>query len=341
MTTQAPTFLHRLADRWREARYPNARQRNRWIRPTPEQGARVADSLRSNYFSQPLNHMGLGVETYLATPEGRTDLDAHLRTRLLGNRRVVAPWLDSVQPLDGAEVLEIGCGTGSSTVSLAEQGARVHAVDVNGGNLAVARDRCAAYGLDAAFYEANAVQLADHFAPAAFDLVVFWATLEHLTLEERRPALRAAWQLTRRGGALAIFEAPNRLWWFDFHTSDLPFYHWLPDDYAIPYARWSPRPSMVELYADADPGDPAVRLDFARRGRGVSYHDVELALGALPTLRVAGNLFDWMRRRDPLFALRWALSRDGRYQRALRAVAPTVPRAFLEPGLSMALRKTT
>src|SRR5687768_13144068 len=47
----------------------------------------------------------------------------HLHTGLDGDRSTVIPWLDRVRRLDGLRVLDIGCGTGSSTVALAEQGA--------------------------------------------------------------------------------------------------------------------------------------------------------------------------------------------------------------------------
>ena len=31
-------------------------------------------------------------------------------------------------------------------------------------------------------------------------------------------------------GLLVIVEAPNRLWLEDTHTSELPFFQWLPDN---------------------------------------------------------------------------------------------------------------
>ena len=58
------------------------------------------------------------------------DIHAHLLGRLTINRERVVPWLDSLQSLKGSRILEIGCGTGASTVALLEQGARVTAIDV-------------------------------------------------------------------------------------------------------------------------------------------------------------------------------------------------------------------
>src|SRR5207247_8303248 len=53
----------------------------------------------------------------------------HLTRRLEASRSQIIPWLDDVRPLAGASVLEIGCGTGSSTLALAEQLAVVTAVE--------------------------------------------------------------------------------------------------------------------------------------------------------------------------------------------------------------------
>ncbi|HEX5245050.1 MAG TPA: methyltransferase domain-containing protein, partial [Tepidisphaeraceae bacterium] len=76
------------------------------------------------------------------TPPDDDDLQNHLFRRLEDNRRQVIPWLDAARPLQGAAVLEIGCGTGSATVTLAEQGAQVTAIDIDPRAIAVAERRC-------------------------------------------------------------------------------------------------------------------------------------------------------------------------------------------------------
>lgn len=42
------------------------------------------------------------------------------------------PWMMAVMPINGARVLEIGAGTGASTVALAERGASVTSIDLSG-----------------------------------------------------------------------------------------------------------------------------------------------------------------------------------------------------------------
>ena len=49
-----------------------------------------------------------------------------------------------------------------------------------------------------------------------------------------------------------MFETPNRLLWWDHHTSILPFYGMLPDDLAIAYADRSPRGDLPVALASED-----------------------------------------------------------------------------------------
>jgi S-adenosylmethionine-dependent methyltransferase len=195
--------------------------------------AALAEALDAHYFA--------GCEPgYLASEPGRRDRDDHLFRRQDVARAQVVPWLDAASPLEGARVLELGCGTGSATVALAEQGARVTGVDLCERSLAVARRRCELHGVDASCVLGNAVEVLEKQRGERFDLILFYASLEHMTHEERKQALRRAWQLLCPGSLLGVVETPNRLWHYDSHTSFLPFFHWLPDDLAFEYSSRSP-----------------------------------------------------------------------------------------------------
>ena len=100
------------------------------------------------------------------------------------------------------------------------KGARVTAVDIDAPALEVARERCRIHGVTVDIREANAKQLLG-FGP--MDAVLYFAALEHMTQEERLQSLAEAWSILPAGGLLAIIETPNRLWFFDHHTSRLPF----------------------------------------------------------------------------------------------------------------------
>lgn len=286
----------------------------------------VEDSLRENY------HSGWRGEERYSPAACEKDRRSHLTGRLANSRETVIPWLDRAGPLAGRRVLEIGCGTGSSTVALAEQGAKVTAIDVDAGALRVAADRLGAYGLAAEVRPLNADGIGQAFAAASFDLVIFYACLEHMTVPERLASLRAAWGLLPPAGQLAVVDTPNRLWYRDRHTSQLPFFHWLPDELAFRYSRFSPRDNFRELYREYDAASAAA---FLRRGRGVSFHEFDLALGPVGELAVVSSLSSYQG-----IGYRWKLGRlERRYRTLLRRAHPGLHQGFFDENLCLVIAR--
>lgn len=296
--------------------------------PADDPLAVVRESLVRNYFTD---------GAYLASAIGQKDLAAHLDGRAQHNRERVVPWLDSFRPLAGARVLEIGCGTGASTLVLAEHGAVVTAVDILPGSVRAARERCQAHGYDADFLVANAAEVKRHFPRTRFDVIVFFATLEHMTHEERRAAMHDTWEMLDPGAFWVVIETPNRLWHYDNHTALLPFYHWLPDRVAFEYARFSEREYFRELYLDHT---PEKELHFLRRGRGVSFHEFELFMAPRQQLEVVSCLHTFIRAREPEERQRWIDSGDAAFAALLQRACPDLHEAFLQPALDLAIRKT-
>jgi S-adenosylmethionine-dependent methyltransferase len=289
----------------------------------------IESSLRDNYLVRfPAD--------YLATDRGRNDLANHLFRRLDADRNTVIPWLDAAKPLQGASILEIGCGTGCSTVALAEQGANVVAVDVDENSLAVARARCEIYGLDVSCFQANAVEVNHLFSGRHFDYIIFYAALEHMTIEERLSAMRSTWNMLSAGGLWCVVETPNRLWYYDAHTSLLPFHMWLPDELAFAYSRFSPRDQYRELYREYTDES---KLHFLRRGRGVSFHEFELSMKPVAELRIKSSLKSENRKKGPWGLIKWRSSDEYRYISLLRKIAPDLHEGFLQSVLYMIIEK--
>lgn len=188
--------------------------------------------------------------------------------------------------LKGKKVLEIGCGTGSSSIALAEQGAIVTGVDLDKGALLVAEDRKKEYNLNIDFHYVNATEVQNKFKNEQFDFIIFFATIEHMIHEERMIALKETWNMLKPGGLWVVLETPNRLWYFDGHTSNLPFFQWLPDDLALKYAKNSPRKDLANSVGT--PSDENM-LHFLRLGRGLSYHEFDLCMGDARKLDVISS----------------------------------------------------
>jgi S-adenosylmethionine-dependent methyltransferase len=270
------------------------------------------------------------------TPARQQEIENHVSGRLTKDRASIIPWLDAVHRLDGARVLEIGCGTGASTVALAEQGAAVVGVDIRGDALQVAAARCRGYGVEARLLLANATEVRSRLAGEAFDVIIFFASLEHMPLADRLEALRVTWSMLRSGAYLVVTDTPNRLWYYDHHTSLANFFHWLPDDLAILYASRTPREVFNRAFSAVTEDS---RTELARWGRGVSFHDFALALDVVPAhLPVVSCMSSFFRQRHGEDR-EYGRTLDGRYATVLREAAPDIHPGFFEKSLDLILRK--
>jgi len=287
----------------------------------------IREAIKHNY------HTGWRSEDNYSKELYETDLAAHLYKRLDGDRMRTIPWVSSARSLEGAKVLEVGCGTGASTVALAEQGASVTGIDVDEGALAVAKLRCELYGLQVELKQLNAIGIREEFSLAKFDFIIFFASLEHMMVEERLTALKNAWDMLDPGGLLVIIETPNRLWYFDRHTSRLPFFHWLPDELAFRYSRFSPQENFRELFRQYD---ATSRQDFLRMGRGMSFHEIDIAVGPASELNVVSSLSQFE-------GIRFSVRRtrmERRYKAMLRRACPSIHPGFFDRNLDLIIEKS-
>jgi len=287
----------------------------------------IEKSIRENY------HVGWRSEGNYPKEKYEADLEAHLILRLESDRREIIPWIDSARPLRNSRILEIGCGTGSSTIALAEQGAEIIGIDIDEGALQVAKDRSRIYGVDAAFRFLNCSQLSSTFKPNDFECIIFFASLEHMTIGERLSSLRDAWAMLPLGGLLVVVETPNRLWYFDNHTSLLPFFNWLPNELAFMYSRFSPRENFRELFVDYN---VASKERFLREGRGVSFHEFDIAIGPTKDLKVISSLASFQGVRHRLKKTK----EERRFRSILASIYPSIHEGFFEDHLYLTIQKS-
>tara|TARA_A100001015_G_scaffold311941_1_gene416163 strand:+ start:512 stop:1453 length:942 start_codon:yes stop_codon:yes gene_type:complete len=213
------------------------------------------------------------------------EVSEHIEGRIFVDRIRVVPWLSKNINLNNLSILEIGCGTGSSSITLAEQGSNVTGIDIHKESLEIAKLRADLYGLNIKFLEVSSINIDE--LEQDFDVIILYATLEHLTVEERLNTLKKCKNILKKGGYLITIEAPNRLWYFDSHTSELPFFQWLPDNLAYKYSKYSPKQSFSNNYLDNEYDN---LTSFLRRGRGVSYHEFELVFNDLSELDILSRL---------------------------------------------------
>lgn len=117
----------------------------------------------------------------------------------------------------GARVLEVGCGTGEQTLTLAASSPEADfvSVELSAQSLAMARDRACQTGLaNVAFVRGDLFALP--FAEGRFDHAFICFVLEHLVEPER--ALAAIHRLVRPGGTVTVMEGDHGSCYFHPET---------------------------------------------------------------------------------------------------------------------------
>lgn len=305
---------------------------------------KVPASISNNYTNISDNQLGELKKTLLSlffkTSEDKVekaDYETHIFGRLNLFRERHIPFLVETVGLKDKRVLEIGCGTGSSTVALAEQGAIVTGIDIDTDSVAVAQKRMDLYGLKADFLQMNALDIKDKL-DNKWDIIIFFASLEHMTPNERFLSVKSAYDILKPGGSLCIFGTPNRLWYFDIHTSLMPFNLWLQDEVAIAHSKFSERPHFKDLYKYK--GDD-LNTQLYRWGVGVSYHELEIALDIPATkLNVLGSVHIYLRKMSFIQKMFYKRTDEYKYKEILKKVGPkNLHPAFYENYFDVIIKK--
>ena len=116
-------------------------------------------------------------------------------------------WIDGLAALAGKTVLDVGCGGGILSDSMARKGARVTGIDLSTKALRVAHLHALEAGTpDVQYREVSAEALAAE-VPASFDVVTCMEMLEHVP--DPTSVVRACAQLVKPGGWV-FFSTINR-----------------------------------------------------------------------------------------------------------------------------------
>ena len=184
-------------------------------------------------------------------------------------------------PLQEMTVADIGSGTGSSVASLARHAKRAVGYEINPDAAEVAKDRLRILGISNAEIrvvspEETVDRIREDF-PDGVKVLTLIAVLEHMTPTERIAFLSDVWSALAPGGGLVVYETPNRLTYWDYHSSWLPFFHMLPVEIMNRYASRSARAGFKDL--------PFITMSpesIFRWGFGISFHEFEIAIPEYP-----------------------------------------------------------
>jgi 2-polyprenyl-3-methyl-5-hydroxy-6-metoxy-1,4-benzoquinol methylase len=180
----------------------------------------------------------------------------------------------SEQELDGTRILDFGCGAGASTMILARMlpNAEIVGVELEKRLLDVASLRKKFYRFDQLelLLSPDGTKLPDQIGE--FDYIMMSGVFEHLLPHERKILLPKLWGHLKPQGVLFVSQLPHRYFPFEMHTTRLPLTNYLPDKFALYYARQFSK--KVKKYESWE--------DLLRRGiRGGSDKEIRSMLESL------------------------------------------------------------
>lgn len=277
------------------------------------------------------------------SPRFKRTQDLHVHQRHDICVRYVVPW---VQKTTGrarfTRMLDFGCGTGSTSCAFAPFVDEVVGIDIDDASVAMAERRASILqrpnirSIAVSASATNEAAQAESAKGGGFDLIVLHAVLEHQTVNERLSTLKCLWELLGECGILIVTETPNRLVWFDQHSSQMPFGHLLPFELKKLLYQKSARADYVKHFDNLKHlTDRELEEKFIRFGDCVSYHEFEAALGGLGGL-VLGDGFD-----DYMLDLRpYRMDEQCLLRYFADAKLTSVPCGFSRFNLDLVLRKT-
>lgn len=125
--------------------------------------------------------------------------DGYDRLGDLGNRKLIASWLEGVLPAAGARALDLGCGAGRHAVLLAGRFEQVDAVDLSGPMIDLARRRRSRPNIS--YRQAD---LHDVAGAGRYDVIVSVLALHHVP--DLHAALGHIKTLVAPGGRVAVVD---------------------------------------------------------------------------------------------------------------------------------------
>ena len=283
-------------------------------------------------FKNPLNDLNFNYEVIQKKIKDKNLYSlSDYRKRTMNARNLYVPFiLSHYKKINN--VLEIGAGYGSVTFSLSSYCKNIDIIEI---------DKKAKKFLKESreyFPDINILDY-DHSSlknlKKEYDAIIFSASLEHMTLEERKEYLSISFKILSKKGFLFILECPNTYWFKDDHSTRLLFNNWLPYEIGFLKTKQTPRDSFKDLYFEYS--NPSQRNHWHRRGRPVSKDELEIFLNIdLKENYNLNSLNEFLGIRFYLRLIRYGLKYN-LFRTFLKILK--VPEAFSNPFFTISIKK--
>lgn len=258
----------------------------------------------------------------------------------------IVPWIQTKVDLKGANIVEIGAGTGSASAAMAFAGAHLCCIDVGTSlaNVLLRRfellnlPRPEMHVVDHRWLKVDGDRTGFETAVAKADAVIMYALVEHLMPDERVTLLRTLKKNLKRNAVAIVVEMPNRLSPIDWHTTGLLLPDVVDDETFLAYALTSPRGNVRKQLESRKPQSKNAQIELAyRAGRGVSFHEWVIA-GDFDKLEIVQDGYE-----TRLKATRDEFAKPNEQFEAglldmFRKVPVPIPSAFARPVIDMIFR---
>jgi len=151
-----------------------------------------------NFWSRNVNAERIMGKTISQSKRGDKEYFAELEAQRYRSHRHLMPWIDSMAT--GKSVLELGCGIGMDTFSMAKNGLKVTALDLTEVGVTTARNRFKKSDFSGSFLAGNAEMLP--IKDDTFDYVYSFGVLHHAANTEK--TITEVYRVLRPGGIAKI-----------------------------------------------------------------------------------------------------------------------------------------